>query len=53
MKKTTKDCTEPVDKTHYKKKYLVRKLEEHEAEQEIKEYEDRSNERDPDRFDGE
>jgi hypothetical protein len=38
MKKNTHDITEPIEKQTYKKKYLVRKFQEIEAEQEIKEY---------------
>jgi hypothetical protein len=34
LKKTTHDSYEPVDKQHYKKRYLVRKIEEAEAEKE-------------------
>jgi hypothetical protein len=38
MKKTTHDLTEPMDKQHYKKRYLVRKIEEQEAEKELREF---------------
>lgn len=53
MKKTTHDYTEPVAKQHYKKKYLVRKFEELEAEQEIKDYENCTDESGTSGFDGE
>ena len=36
MKTNTKNSTEPVDKQHYKKKYLLRVVEHEEAEQEIR-----------------
>jgi len=36
VKKTTKNCYEPVDKQHYKKKYLLRVIEHGEAEEEIR-----------------
>lgn len=38
MKNTNHNCTEPFDKQAYKKKYLLRKLEEADAEQEIKDF---------------
>jgi hypothetical protein len=38
MKNNTHDYTEPVDKQHYKKRYLLRKLEEQEADKLIKTY---------------
>lgn len=38
MKKENHNPLEPVDKQQYKKRYLVRKLEEQEAEEEIKNY---------------
>jgi hypothetical protein len=34
--KSTHDSTTPVDKQHYKKKYLLRVAEDHEAEEEIR-----------------
>jgi hypothetical protein len=40
MKNNTHDYTEPVDKQHYKKRYLLRKLEEQEADKLIKTYND-------------
>lgn len=40
LKKTTHDLTEPVDKQHYKKRYLLRKQEEQEADYEVKTYND-------------
>ena len=36
MKKTTNNSFEPVDKAHYKKKYLLRVVEHEEAEKEIR-----------------
>lgn len=44
LKKTTHDSFEPADKQHYKKRYLVRKLEEQEAKEEIKEWEEHGTE---------
>jgi len=38
MKKESHDLTEPVDKRQYKKRYLVRKIQEQEAEKEVKEF---------------
>ena len=38
MKKTTHDLYAPVDKQQYKKRYLVRKIEEAEAEKERREF---------------
>lgn len=35
MKTSTKNSHEPVDKQHYKKKYLLREIEREEAEKEI------------------
>lgn len=40
MKKKYHDPLQPVDKQGYKKSYLVRKFQEQEAEEEIKQYED-------------
>lgn len=40
MKTEDKNTYEAEPKRHYKKRYLLRKLEEQEAEQEIKRYED-------------
>jgi ribosomal protein S21 len=45
MKKTTHDTTESVDKQHYKKPYLVRKIQEAEADKEVKDYIDREQSR--------
>ncbi len=39
MKKTTHDSYVPVPEQHYKKKYLQRKIQEQEAEDEINNYE--------------
>ncbi len=36
MKNNTKNLHEPVDKQHYKRKYLLRVVEHEEAEQEIR-----------------
>ena len=36
MKTKIKDSTTPVDKQHYKKKYLLRVVEDNEAEEEIR-----------------
>lgn len=36
MKNTTRNYYDPVDKQHYKKKYLLRKIEEDESERMIK-----------------
>ena len=36
MKNNTKNSNEPVDKQHYKRKYLLRVVEHEEAEQEIR-----------------
>ena len=52
MKTQKKNWNEPLDKKSYKKKFLVRKHEEREREQEIKEYEDSSNESGARRLDG-
>ena len=38
LKKTSKNCFEPVDKQSFKKPYLQRKIEEDEAEQELVNY---------------
>ena len=38
MKNSNKNCTLPVDEIGYKKKYLARKIQENEAEHEIKTY---------------
>lgn len=39
MKNNTHNLNDPLDKKGYKKKYLIRKHQEEEAEEEIKEYE--------------
>lgn len=49
MKKQSHDLTETVDKQQYKKRYLVRKLEEQEAKEEIEDFKTSS---DPTRLDG-
>ena len=41
MKTTNKSCTVPVDEMGYKKKYLARKIQENEADNEIKDYKGR------------
>lgn len=38
MKTQDKNSNEPFDKRHYKKKFLLRQHEEHEAEEEIKDF---------------
>lgn len=38
MKTNNKSYNEPVDKQRYKKNYLQRKLEEHEAEKELEQW---------------
>jgi hypothetical protein len=57
MKKEHHNPMEPADKQHYKKRYLVRKLEEQEAEKEIYlfkgQHEDSETASDSDRLDGE
>jgi hypothetical protein len=40
MKKQTHNISDPVEKQHYKKKYLERKLQEREANKEIKVYDE-------------
>jgi hypothetical protein len=45
MKREEHNPMEPVDKQHYKKRYLLRKLEEQEADKLIKTY---NNEHEPD-----
>ena len=52
MKTQDKNPLEQEQKRHYKKRYLLRKLEEQEAEQEIKKYEDQQPASDPPRQDG-
>lgn len=44
MKKQDHDHTESPEKQQYKKRYLVRKLEEQEAEEEIKNYQEEEDE---------
>ena len=41
MKTQNKSCTVPVDEMGYKKKYLARKIQESEADDEIKDYKGR------------
>lgn len=50
MKKYKHDLTEPADKQSYSKRYLLRKIEEEEAEEIIDDY--LTDERNPDRLDG-
>jgi hypothetical protein len=49
LKNNTHDYTEPADKQHYKRRYLLRKLEEAEAEKQIKTF---NNDREHDQTDG-
>jgi len=43
MKKRVKNLYEPVDKQPYKKKYLLRKIEDNEADDTIREYTEDNN----------
>lgn len=52
MKKTNKNPYAPVDKQKSNKRYLARKIQEQEAEEEIKKYENSADESGADRFDG-
>jgi hypothetical protein len=45
LKKTTHDLYEPVDKQQYKKRYLVRKIQEQDAEKQIEEFNGETQER--------